>query len=207
MAIPPADRALPLRERKKRRTRRDLSEAALRLFLERGFAETTLDDVVEAAEVSKRTFFRNYASKEDVALAAETELWDAYVAALTGRPVHGHVLTALRDALTGTLTAMGDDWPRRFLATRGLIARTPVLRDRSDQLSLATRSRIAEALRDELALDDLRLHLLGELALAAWRTGARKWVGGPKKARLSGLAHDVRAAFDAVPGAAALTVP
>lgn len=207
----PVDRTLPLRERKKLRTRRELAEAALRLFLERGFAETTLDDLVEAVEVSKRTFFRNYASKEHVALAAETDLWDAYIAELADSELHGPVLTTLREALTGTVSAMGDDWLRRFLATRGLIARTPVLRDRSDLASLAAGRRIVEVLESKLdvAEHDVRPRLLAELALAAWRCAAKAWIrdheraSGPRK--VTALIHEVEAAFDAVPAAIALS--
>lgn len=207
------DSTLPLRERKKRRTRRELSEAALRMFLEHGYEATTLDDLVEAVEVSKRTFFRNYPSKEAVALAAETELWDAYVAALGERGVHGPVLDALCDALTATLSAMGDEWLRRFLATRGLIARTPALRDRSDLASLAVRRRIVETLSDQLRIgtDDVRLRLLGELALGAWRCGAQNWVRGGKRTRgsrkVTGLVREVERAFATVPDAVALEAP
>lgn len=203
--------ALPLRERKKRRTRRDLSEAALRLFLEKGYEATTLDQLVDAVEVSKRTFFRTYPSKEAVALAAETELWDAYVAALAGHDMHGPVIETLRDALTATLSVMGDEWLRRFLATRGLIARTPALRDRSDLVSLAARRRIVETLSDELGIDghDVRLRLLGELALGAWRCGAQNWVRGGKRVRgsgkVTGLVREVERAFDAIPDAVALS--
>jgi AcrR family transcriptional regulator len=204
------DSALPLRERKKRRTRRELSEAALRLFLEHGYEATTLDDLVAAVEVSKRTFFRNYPSKDAVALAAETDLWDAYVATLEDRGVRGNVLGALRDALTATLSAMGDEWLRRFLATRGLIARTPALRDRSELVSLAARRRIVETLADQLAIDDhdVRLRLLGELALGAWRCGAQNWVRGGKRTRsrrIAGLIREVESAFAAVPDAVGLT--
>jgi len=58
------------RERKKTETRTALREAALELFADKGFAETRIVDITEAADVSERTFFRYFQSKEDVAVAA-----------------------------------------------------------------------------------------------------------------------------------------
>ena len=59
---------LGLRERKKRRTRQALRQAAVRLFLERGFEATTIADITAAADVAPRTFFSYYPTKEDVVL-------------------------------------------------------------------------------------------------------------------------------------------
>lgn len=61
------------RERKKNETRAALREAALRRFAGKGFAETRILDITEAADVSERTFFRYFQSKEDVAVAALRE--------------------------------------------------------------------------------------------------------------------------------------
>src|ERR1700721_309262 len=77
------DRSLPLRERKKLRTHRALADAALRMFAAQGFDRTTLEEVAEAAEVSKSTFFRFFPAKEAAAIDAEAEGWAASIRAGT----------------------------------------------------------------------------------------------------------------------------
>jgi AcrR family transcriptional regulator len=202
-----------LRERKKQRTRRELADTALRLFLDQGFDAVTLDHLVDTVEVSKRTFFRVFPSKEAVALAAETELWDAYVARVARTDISGPILTALREVLSDTVMAMGDDWDRRYVATRGLASRTPALRDYSDLTSIAVQRRLVEVLEDQLgwdSLDDVRLVLLGELAMSAWRCASRNWVRGLRDTRGTGLpdlVREVRDAFDAIPSTLALSAP
>ncbi|GAA1917559.1 TetR family transcriptional regulator [Streptomyces sodiiphilus] len=211
---PPA--GLPLRERKKWRTRHTLVGTALRLFRQHGFAEVTLDRLCAEAEVSKRTFFRYFASKEDVALHAEAELQEAFARRLAAAAAEGPLLGVLRASLIAAIEEQSSSWEERFIAGRYLAARTPGLRDHSTLSWYAAQSRVVEALEERLGADgreDVRLRMLGEFALAAWRCGVRNWVASrghghgnrPGHGGRPELVRRIEEAFDALPAAVALT--
>ncbi|MFE9770555.1 TetR family transcriptional regulator [Streptomyces sp. NPDC005931] len=97
-----ADRAAPrpgLRERKKRRTRDALLRAALELFVTRGYEGTTVDDIAAAVDVSQRTFFRYFASKEDAAFFVPRLAESQVIGAVRARPPGEPPLEALRRAV------------------------------------------------------------------------------------------------------------
>ena len=119
-----------LRERHRKRTAADLEEAALELFSERGFDAVTIDDIAAAADVSRRTFFRYFASKEDVILSDHPKRLDELQVALDRRPADEPALTALRHAimsLAGTYEEEREHMLRRFR----LMTTTPALEARS----------------------------------------------------------------------------
>ncbi len=93
-------RAGGLRQRKKARTRAELQRHALRLFRDRGYAATTVDDIAAAADVSRSTFFRYFPSKEDVVLFDDVDplMAEAFAEQPAGTPLLGALRTALRTA-------------------------------------------------------------------------------------------------------------
>ncbi|MEU7041860.1 TetR family transcriptional regulator [Streptomyces varsoviensis] len=204
-SAPPAGRqptAASLRERKKQRTRDALIDAALRLFQERGFAETTLDEVCAEVEVSKRTFFRYFAGKEEAALAPSHELWLVFlgeVASLT--PGGGTVFAALREALFAALEQMtAPGWAERAAAGRRLAETSPSVA----AYSLSFCDRISDESRRTLAVrldlddpQDLRPRLAQDLLVAAFHSAMERWARQPGPKTVSGLRALLEAALDA----------
>src|SRR6185369_17952402 len=94
--------ATGLRERKKQQTRVALAQAGLRLFAERGYDETTLAEIADAAGVSTRTIFAYFGSKEDILFASLQTMCDTVVEAVTERPEGVDALTALRDFIVSS---------------------------------------------------------------------------------------------------------
>ena len=87
-----------LRERKKRATRAAIHDAAMGLFAERGFAGTTMDQIAEAADVSRATVFTYFATKEDIVFGDASSAVDALAAALRENAADG-TIAVVRDWL------------------------------------------------------------------------------------------------------------
>src|SRR5262245_48548508 len=106
------------RERKKLQTRQALRAAAVRLFTERGFDATTVEDITEAADVAPRTFFLHFASKEDVLLDDGTALTRALVEAVAERPEAEPVFAAVRAAVLEVVAERATDRDALMLRAR-----------------------------------------------------------------------------------------
>jgi AcrR family transcriptional regulator len=95
-----ADNDLPrpgLRERKKARTQATIQATALKLFGQKGYDETTIDEIAEAAEVSPSTFFRYFPTKEDVVLFDLND--ELIIEAFRAQPSELTAVQALRNAI------------------------------------------------------------------------------------------------------------
>jgi AcrR family transcriptional regulator len=206
---PPLDRSLPLRERKKLRTRRALADAALRMFTEQGFDATTLEELADEAEVSKSTFFRFFPAKEAAAIEAETELWTAYLAALTDRDLSGPVLGELHQTLAAAIAGLDPGWDERFVATRLLVARESALLRYVEHYRAGIKGQVVASLADKLRLEpeDLRLPVLAELAITAFTLAGRPWVYQGGRGGRKALLERHREAVRAIPASLDLSAP
>jgi AcrR family transcriptional regulator len=98
-----------LRERKKERTREALEAAALDLFDRKGFDHTTVDEIVEACDVSRRTFFRYFTSKEEVFAGDHAEKSALVASLLAARPADEPALDSVRIVVRNFCAQMGRD--------------------------------------------------------------------------------------------------
>jgi AcrR family transcriptional regulator len=107
-----------LRERKKRKTRDTIIKVALELFAERGYEQTTIAEIADAAEVSPRTIFAYFPSKEDIVFCDLPESQERLAKALRERPEGTTALDVLRDFIAESLSPDRNDLLRkRILAS------------------------------------------------------------------------------------------
>jgi AcrR family transcriptional regulator len=177
-----------LRERKKQRTRDALVRAAHEFFVTHGYDATTVDQISEAVDVSQRTFFRYFSSKEDVAFALQDEVESRFFDAVVDRPAHESPMRALRNALDATWAGIGEAIQEVvplsfFLRMWQVIETTPSLVAVHMRRSAEMEERLANVLAEREGLDprtDPRPRVLVASFSGVMRAAERQWGGGPE---------------------------
>lgn len=185
-----------LRQRKRQQTRDRLTRAAMALFLERGFEATTIDDIAAAAEVSRRSFFHYFASKEDVVAAWQEDAASALVAEIVARPAEESMLTAAENAIAAAVKRID---PTEAAAMSRLKRDNPALHAR-DQLKYEKLERaFVEGLAQRSARksDRLKARLVAMIATGAMRVGGESWIGEGAREKPEAF---VKRTFDAIRG-------
>ena len=186
-----------LRERKKTATRLALHEAALRLVAERGLDGVSVDDIAARADVSPRTFFNYFASKDDAVVGLDPAAPAAQAAAFAARPPEESPVEAMRAIAREGAIRMAEDpqlWPLRLQVVETnptLVAKLAAAFGESDRV-LATA--IAERTGTRVDADALPMLLAG-VAGAAMRTSLHRWFASDFTASLPDLVDE---AWDAV---------
>lgn len=169
-----------LRERKKRATRRALQRAALRLVAEHGLDAVTVEEIAADADVSPRTFFNYFATKEDALSAVDPDATEENRAALAARPTDEPPLQSLRAVFLARAEQTASDI--EFWRYRAAVAKAyPELFARVLGASVASDHAIAVVLAERMGADlrtDPRPLLLAGVTSVARRTAMQLWIAG-----------------------------
>src|SRR6266480_3558017 len=138
---------LPVRERTRRAVRGELAQLAADLFVEKGYDETTIDDLAAAAGMSKRTFFRYFASKEELVMGKYEVLGEQLAEDLAARPADEPIWASLRQVF-GRLVEYSESEARGTAS----VAMEKIVRDHPalNASYLERLSRIQELVLDEV---------------------------------------------------------
>ncbi|MYR45327.1 TetR family transcriptional regulator [Streptomyces sp. SID5910] len=168
-----------------------LEQAALELYGEYGFDETTVKQITERAGLTERTFFRHFADKREVLFPHTNPLRDLLVDALTEAPATASAIEAVSLALqaaSGLFEERGELARQR----QAVIAAHAELRERELVKLAALTSALTEALRQR-GVPGSAARLAAEAGTAVFKVAFERWVGDPGRQDFSRL---VRETFD-----------
>jgi AcrR family transcriptional regulator len=174
------------RERKKAQTRQALSDAAMELFLERGYHDVTVAEIATAADTALGTVFKHFPDgKESLIFDDGSQRTAALVSAVRDRPAGQPILRALREFLSTRGPFQLDPSPD-FQRKTELIVNTPALREYQVKLWLRSQEALAEAIATEsgYTADDMTIRALARYVLEI--------------PDLASTEHDPRAALNAI---------
>ena len=168
--------AEPLRDRRRRLVRADIERVAMRLFLDRGYEAVSVDDIAAALGMSSRTFFRYYATKDEVLREYRRGLNDALAEAFAAQPPGTPAVAALRAAYVATSHVAAGDRDR-VRALGRLLATAPAVHARTMGESLLDERLEAEfARRSRARRTDQRPAVVVAAVAAAATVAWNRWV-------------------------------
>ncbi|MFJ9126159.1 TetR family transcriptional regulator [Streptomyces sp. NPDC102340] len=187
------ERPAGLRERTRRAVQAEIVAAAMRLFLERGFEATSMDQIATEVGMSRRSLFRYFGTKEDIVLGDHAAHGQVLRAALEERPADEPPWHALRAALVALLRSLPYD-SEDFLKITGMLHASPALRARRGEKQQQWTELLVPDIAARLGdADDprirLRAHALVACAVTCSDVALEAWVD-------SGGAVGVEDAFD-----------
>lgn len=173
-----------------------LAQAALALYVERGYEQTTVLDIAERAGVTERTFFRHFADKREVLFDRSNALQEAVVAAIAAAPDGLPPLEIVGEAMDRAGAFLDD---RREYAQKraAAIAANPSLQER-ELLKMATLgSAVAAALRAR-GVPSPSAAIAAEAGIAIFRLGFERWVSDATAPDLPACIRDALASLRAL---------
>ena len=170
-----------------------LEQAALELYVERGFEQTTGAEIAQRAGLTERTFFRHFADKREVLFRGAASLQELLVKTVAGAPESSAPLAAVAAALEAAGALLGE---RRESACQRqtVIAANPELRERELIKLASLASALATALRAR-GVRDPAAGLAAEAGIAVFKVAFERWVDESNQRDLPPL---IRESLDAL---------
>jgi AcrR family transcriptional regulator len=166
-----------------------LRQAALELFIEHGFDQTTTERIAARAGVTERTYFRHFTDKREVLFDGEAQLRDELTRALAVVPAQVEPLPALRAAYHEVVPLLERNRPVLELRAR-IIAVTPALREREVAKVAASVALLTDALKAR-GVDARIAQLCAQVGVNTFAIAAQRWMHDPS----AGLDAELECAF------------
>ena len=154
-----------------------LQEAALALFAERGYDQTTAAEIAARAGLTERTFFRHFADKREVLFGGSDLLKERVVAAVAGAPASAGPLDAVASGLDAAAATVGESRRDLSLQRLAVIAATPELRERELAKAADSAAAVAAVLRDR-GTTEPQATVAAETAMVVFRIALEQWATG-----------------------------
>lgn len=159
-----------------------LAHAAMELFAEQGYEQTTVADIATRAGLTSRTFFRYFTDKREVVFAGGGHLQERLVAALAAAPPDAAPLEAVEQAFRAAGEVISNrDWSRH---RQTIVTSHPELRERELTKMASLSTALAEGLRAR-GVDDEPALLAAEAGVMVFRLGFERWLADPADRSLS----------------------
>ena len=171
-SLEPEDLSLGLRAKKQKWTKNAIWDAAIDLFAEKGFDDTTIDEIAEAARVSRRSFFRYFESKSDLMAQPITNMADALTETVKSCP-RSATKTQLFRYVVSALARESAAEPRTAKVME-IAARCPAAQQALMSRMAAVQNQIEGAFRDRCR-DALSVQVLSSLTVSALALTTRHW--------------------------------
>jgi len=177
--------------------RERLERAAVELFIEQGFAETTVPQITARAGLTTRTFFRHFADKREVLFARDAELPAVVAQIAADAPASLSPMMLIAHALE-IVAATRLEGQLAYLRTRhAVIQADEGLRERELRKLSALSDAINQGFRDR-GLDELTSILAAQLAVTVFSVTISRWLDQDGEQPLSELVHDTLRALRSV---------
>ena len=165
-----------------------LEQAALELYRERGFDQTTVAEIAERAGLTERTFFRYFADKREMLFAGQENLRELYMNAIAGAPESAAPMAAIGAALEAAVPVFRER--HEFARQRqAVIDANPGLQERELLKRTVLASAMADALRQR-GVPDPAASLAADVGAIAFKTAFARWVNDPDERDLSRLIRE-----------------